>query len=95
MNYAVEMGSDAMTYIQSFINWFSHSKDNKGGYIYTQQGDLISLLLFFLNKENRLKNKRRLMRSPCCLCVCMCIPPDNFRTPVLDFMKLGYAYHNS
>jgi hypothetical protein len=29
------------------------------------------------------------MRSPCCLCVCMCVPPINFRLPELIFMELG------
>jgi hypothetical protein len=41
--------------------------------------------LLFLFK----KNKSRLMRSPCCLCVCMCIPPNNFWMPEPIFIKLG------
>jgi hypothetical protein len=40
-------------------DWFNHSKVNRGGYSYrerhTQQGDLISLLLFFQNKDSGLK----------------------------------------
>jgi hypothetical protein len=31
MNYAVEMGSCAMMYIPSFIDWFRHSEVNGGG----------------------------------------------------------------
>jgi hypothetical protein len=37
--------------------------------------------LFFQNKESRLTNKRRLMKLPCCLCVCPCVsvsPPLQF-----------------
>jgi hypothetical protein len=36
------------------INWFMNSKVNKGG-IHRQHGNLISLLLFFQNKETMLK----------------------------------------
>jgi hypothetical protein len=36
-------------------DWFRHSKVNKGEYTYRQEGDFISLLLFFQNKESRLK----------------------------------------
>jgi hypothetical protein len=35
MKYAVEMGSGAMMYIPSFIN-FRHSEVNRGGFIATQ-----------------------------------------------------------
>jgi hypothetical protein len=34
--YAVEMGSGAMIYIPSFIEWFRHSKVDIGGYTDTQ-----------------------------------------------------------
>jgi hypothetical protein len=44
MNYAVEMGSDAMIHIQSFFkDWFRHSKVDWGGYADTE-GDRISVL---------------------------------------------------
>jgi hypothetical protein len=59
MKCTVEIGSDAVIYIPSFIRTGSaiqklirrrnHIKTHK------QQGDLISLPLFFQNKENRLK----------------------------------------
>jgi hypothetical protein len=39
-------------------DWFRHSKVNKGGYTYRQEGDFISLLFFFQNKESRLKIDR-------------------------------------
>jgi hypothetical protein len=31
MKYTVEMDSGAMIYIPSFINWFRHSKADRGG----------------------------------------------------------------
>jgi hypothetical protein len=57
MNYTTEMGSGAMTYIPSFI------KNGSGLQMllvsdtqtHRQQGDLISLRLFFQNKERMLK----------------------------------------
>jgi hypothetical protein len=58
MKYAVEMGSGAMIYIPSFIKIGSGIQKLMGGiHIQThrQQGDLINLLLFFRNKESRLK----------------------------------------
>jgi hypothetical protein len=59
MKYAVEMGSDAMIYIQSFINTDWGIQKLRGGFTDTQthrqQGYLISLLSFF-DKENRLIN---------------------------------------
>jgi hypothetical protein len=36
MKYAVEMGSDAMIYIPRFIDWFRHSKVNRGRFTDTQ-----------------------------------------------------------
>jgi hypothetical protein len=55
MKYAVEVGSGAMTYIQSFIKIGWGIQNLISGFTQThrQHGDLISLLLFF-NKENRL-----------------------------------------
>jgi hypothetical protein len=55
MKYAAEMGSDAMIYIPSFIKIFSAIQKLRGGGVHRQHGDLISLLLFFQNKESRLK----------------------------------------
>jgi hypothetical protein len=49
------MGSDAMIYIPGFIKTGSGiQKLIGGGGIHRQQGDLISLI-YFLNKESRLK----------------------------------------
>jgi hypothetical protein len=36
--------------------WFRHSKVNREEQTHRDEGDLIGLLLFFLNKESRLKN---------------------------------------
>jgi hypothetical protein len=50
-----------------FLNdWFRHSKVNRGGYIDTQQGDLINLLLFFKIKEFRLKTTKGLSQNFLC-----------------------------
>jgi hypothetical protein len=54
------MRSSGTIYIPKFhTDWFRHSKSVAvgGKYIqkYRQQGDLISLLYFFLNKESSLK----------------------------------------
>jgi hypothetical protein len=56
MKYAVEMGSGAM--IPSSINIASGIRKLIGGNTQThrQHGDIISLLLFFQNKESRLKS---------------------------------------
>jgi hypothetical protein len=53
MQYAVEMGSDALIYIPSFIKIGSGIKD-RGIYRHT---DCISLLLFSQIKESMLKRK--------------------------------------
>jgi hypothetical protein len=58
MRYAVEMGSDAMIYIPSFIKIGSGIQKFIGregdSQTHRQQGYLISLFLFFQNKESRL-----------------------------------------
>jgi hypothetical protein len=54
MKYAVEMGSGAMIYIPSFIKIGSGTQQLIGG-IHRQHGDIISLFLFFQNKESSLK----------------------------------------
>jgi hypothetical protein len=54
MKYAVEMGSGARIYIPGFIKNGSGIQKLIGG-IHRQQGDLTSLLLYFQNKESRLK----------------------------------------
>jgi hypothetical protein len=56
MKYAVKMGSGAMIHIPSFIKIGSGIQKLIGG-IHRQQRDLISLLLFFQNKESRVKIK--------------------------------------
>jgi hypothetical protein len=54
MNYVVEMGTDAMMYIPSFMkNWLRHSKVDTP--THRREGELIILLFFFQNKESRLK----------------------------------------
>jgi hypothetical protein len=57
MNYAVEMGSGAMIYTPSFMIGSAIQKLMGGIHIQTHrwQGDLVSLLLCFQNKESRLK----------------------------------------
>jgi hypothetical protein len=54
MKYTIEMGSGAMIYIPSFIK--IGSRLNRGDTeIHKQDGDRISPLLFFPNKESMLK----------------------------------------
>jgi hypothetical protein len=58
MNYAIDMGTGAMIYTPIFIKIYSgiHSKVDSGRiHRHRQQGDQISLLLFFQNKESDLK----------------------------------------
>jgi hypothetical protein len=57
VKYAVEMDSGAKIYIQNFVKIGSAIQKFIGGDTQThrQHGDRISLLLFFQNKENRLK----------------------------------------
>jgi hypothetical protein len=59
MKYDVEMGSGAMIYeyIPTFIK-IGSGIQKLIGVIHRQQGDFISLLLFFQNKESRLKTVR-------------------------------------
>jgi hypothetical protein len=61
MKYANEMGSGVMTYIPSLIKIGSGIQKLIGGDSQThrQHGDLIRLLLFFQNKESRLKKEIR------------------------------------
>jgi hypothetical protein len=58
MKCAVEMDSVAMIYIPSFIKIGAGIQ--KLGEIHREHGDLISLLLFFLNKGSMLKYKERM-----------------------------------
>jgi hypothetical protein len=59
MKYAVEMASGAMIYIPSFIKTGSgiHNLIEGDSQTHRQHGGLISLLLFFQNKESRLKKR--------------------------------------
>jgi hypothetical protein len=57
MKYGVEMGLGVMIYMLSFIKICSSIEKLIGG-IHRQHGDHINLLLFFLNKESRLKRDR-------------------------------------
>jgi hypothetical protein len=64
------MGSGAVIYVPSFIKIGSGIQKLIGGihrHTHRQQGDLISLLLFFQNKESRLKNPSH---QSVCLYVC-------------------------
>jgi hypothetical protein len=54
MKYAVEMGAGVMTYIPSFMKIGSGIQKLTGG-IHRQHGDIISLLIFFQNKESRVR----------------------------------------
>jgi hypothetical protein len=58
MKYATEMGSSAMIYILSFTKIGSgiQKLTVRDSQTHRQHGDLISLFLFFQNKESRLKN---------------------------------------
>jgi hypothetical protein len=58
MKYAAEMGLGAMIYIPRFITIGSGIQKMITGDTFThrQHGDLLSLLLFFQNKESRLKS---------------------------------------
>jgi hypothetical protein len=71
MKYAVEMGSGAMIYIQSFIMCGSGFQKLLGGgwvHIHRQHADLISLLIFlFRNNEIRLKMDLKIIYSNSCL----------------------------
>jgi hypothetical protein len=57
MNYAIDMGCDALMSILSVIKVGSGSQELLGGYAYRhrQQSDLVSLILFFVTKEGSLK----------------------------------------
>jgi hypothetical protein len=66
MKYAVEMGSGAMICIPSLIKIGSDIQKLIGGiHRHRQHGDLISLLLFFQNKESRLKMDIKQMDCEC------------------------------
>jgi hypothetical protein len=70
MKYAVEIGSGYMTWEPSFVKIGSGIQTLVGDkQTHIEHGDLISLLLFFQNKESRLKS--RLMESSCYLYVCI------------------------
>jgi hypothetical protein len=58
MNYAIEMGSGALTFIPCFIKIGSGIQKLIRGIhkqTHRQQGDLIRVLSFFQNKESKLK----------------------------------------
>jgi hypothetical protein len=56
MKYAVEIRSGAMIYTSSFIEIGSSiQKSIVGIHSHRQHGDLICLLLFYQNKESRIK----------------------------------------
>jgi hypothetical protein len=59
MNYTIEMALDSMKFLPTFMKLITGIQSLFGGVwvtdTHTQQGDLISLLLFFQNKKSRLK----------------------------------------
>jgi hypothetical protein len=57
MNYAVQMGSGTMIYVPGFIKIGSTIQNLIGGGSQThrQHGDRIRVLLFYHNKESRIK----------------------------------------
>jgi hypothetical protein len=63
MKYAVEMALGGIIYIPSFIMISSDVQISWRGYTWRQkhrqQGDHISLLLYFKNKESRLKCNKK------------------------------------
>jgi hypothetical protein len=69
MKYVVEMGSDAMIYAPSFIKIDSGIQKFILGDMqtYRQHGDHIGLLLFFQNKESRLKWWKGVLRKSICI----------------------------
>jgi hypothetical protein len=67
MNYAVEMGPGTMIYVPNFIKIGSGIQTLMGGgdsQKHRQHGDRISLLLFFQNKESRLKRVKCIFQQP-------------------------------
>jgi hypothetical protein len=75
MKYALDMSSGAIIYMQIFINIGSVIQKLMGGiHRHRQHRDLISLLLFFLNKGSRLKGEDSDSElkggSACCVFVC-------------------------
>jgi hypothetical protein len=52
-------GHDIYVHTMFHKDWFRHSKVDREGHTDTQQGNLISLLPFFQNKESRLKRANR------------------------------------
>jgi hypothetical protein len=72
------MSSGAKIYIPSFIKIGSGIQKLIEGDSQTQRqhGDLISLLLLLACFPYLERNESRLMRSPCCLCVCESLPPS-------------------
>jgi hypothetical protein len=68
MNCAVEMGSDAVMCILSFIKTGSGIQELIW-WIHRQHEDHISLHSFFQNKESRLKNSRKCIKGKMNLCL--------------------------
>jgi hypothetical protein len=79
MKYAIEMGSGAMTYIPSFIKIGSGIQKLIGG-IHRRHGELISPLLFFQNKVNKIKIRKKYSE----------IYPGSFSCVQINNFKRGY-----
>jgi hypothetical protein len=63
MKYCVELDSGAMIYTASFINIGSDIRKLMGEGTHRQYGDRIRVILFFKNKESKLKIKCTSMKS--------------------------------
>jgi hypothetical protein len=90
MKYAIEIASGGMIYISSFIKIGPGIQ--KSGDARTQLGDLISLLLYFKNKESGLKIfwvKNTIMHCPQKTVTKMCSFLVN---TILDCLNLSNSY---
>jgi hypothetical protein len=96
MYYAIEMGPGTLIYISSFIKIGLGIQRLLGGYTHKQtprlQGDSISLLLFFQNKESGLKITKHRKRLDL-----RCSVPDRVTGILFSFVsgKLSVIAHSS
>jgi hypothetical protein len=81
-------------YTKFHKDWFRHSKVYMRGCedsrIHRQHDDLIRLLLFFQNKESRLKMKRRFIRL-----VSVYPPPHELLNGWTNLYETWYIYHGT
>jgi hypothetical protein len=57
MRYSIKMGSDGMIYMSSFIKIDSGNRKSIREDSHAWHGDLVNLLIYFLNEERRLKRE--------------------------------------